>query len=342
MSLTRPGLFAPVRRDPTGREGPTAWAASTSDWRGSSRGFFVPSTVVQSVEQRILEAAAVLPFDHGGVTGWAALRWLGGSWFNGVGVGGAERPVVLVTGGDHIRPQPGIAISHERLDPEDLIAIDGIRLTNAVRSAWFEMRYADNPRTAALALSLAAYSDLVSIEELAGFAAVHPGWTGAPKCREAIALAEENIWSPKELEVTHVWSLDAGLPRLLCNAPLFDLQGRFFATPDLLDVEAGLAIDYNGEHHAQLGTRMRDTGRDEAFRRHDIETLTILGPHLLDRPSLMTRMHEARGRARFEAESTRSWTAVPPPWWIQTHTVALRRALSPEDRERVLRYRRAA
>ncbi len=284
----------------------------------------------------------VLPDDHGGVTGWAGLRWSGGIWFNGAGVGGAERPVVLVTGGDHIRPQPGIAVSHERLDPRDLIVIDGIRLTTSVRSAWFEMRYADNPRKAAVVLSMAAYSDLVSIDELADFAALHRGWTGAPRCRAAIALAEENVWSPKELEVTHVWSLDAELPRLLCNAPLFDLRGRFIATPDLLDVEAGLAIDYNGEHHAQLTTRVRDAGRDEAFRRHGIETLPILGPHLLDTPSLVRRMHEARGRARFEAESTRSWTAVPPSWWIQTQTVALRRALSPADRDRVLRYRRAA
>ena len=246
---------------------------------------------------------------------------------------------MLATGGDHIRPQPGIAISHERLDPECVNVFDGVRITLPVRSAWFEMRYADNPRKAATVLSMAAYSDLVSIEELADFAALHRGWTGAPQCREAIALAEENVWSPKELEVAHVWFLDADLPRLVCNAPLFDLKGRFFATPDLLDLEAGLAIDYNSEHHAPLTTRMRDAGRDEAFRRHGIETLAVLGPHLSNTSSLVRRMREARGRARFEAESTRSWTAAPPPWWIQTHTVAMRRALSPADRARVLGYR---
>ena len=182
----------------------------------------------------------------------------------------------------------------------------------------------------------------LSIEEMAAFAALHPGWTGAPRCREAIPLAEENVWSPMELHTAHVWSLDAGLPRLVCNLPIFDRRQRFVATPDLFDVEAGLAIDYNGEYHAQLTTRVRDAGREEAFRRHGIETLTVLGPHLADPSSLVMRMHEARRRARFEAESTRSWTIVPPPWWIQTHTVALRRALSAADRERALRYRRAA
>jgi hypothetical protein len=36
----------------------------------------VPADAEQTTEQRIVEAAAVLPA-YGGVTGWAALRWLG-------------------------------------------------------------------------------------------------------------------------------------------------------------------------------------------------------------------------------------------------------------------------
>jgi very-short-patch-repair endonuclease len=302
----------------------------------------VPSTVVRTVDQRILEAAAVLPPDHGGVTGWAGLRWAGGYWFDGTGANAGERAVVLAVGGDNVRSQPGIAVSHERLDPRDLTVIDGLRLTNVVRCVWFEMRYAVDVRAAAVVLSMAAYSDLVSIDELACFAALHRGWTGAPRCREAVGLAEENAWSPMELEVALVWSIDAALPPLLCNRALFDRRGKLIGTPDLLDVEAGLAIEYDGAHHAELRRRVRDASRSEAFRRHGIETLSVLAPHLQDRSELVRRMHEARGRARFEAESARSWTAVPPSWWVPTHTVALRRALSDEERARVLGYRLAA
>ena len=67
-------------------------------------------------EQRIVEAAAVLPA-YGGVTGWAALRWMGAQWMSGLSSDGQTRPVVLVTAGDDIRPQAGIDVSAERLKP---------------------------------------------------------------------------------------------------------------------------------------------------------------------------------------------------------------------------------
>ena len=46
-----------------------------------------------------------------------------------------------------------------------------------------------------------------------------------------------------------IWMVDADLPRPLMNQPVFDLDGRHVATPDLLDVEAGLACEYNGSLH---------------------------------------------------------------------------------------------
>ena len=50
-----------------------------------------------SPEQRIVEAAARLPA-YGRVTGWAALRWMGGVWFDGLSEGGrVVRPVDLAT-----------------------------------------------------------------------------------------------------------------------------------------------------------------------------------------------------------------------------------------------------
>src|SRR4051795_2610430 len=105
----RPGLVDPMRLDPTGEAGPTTAQARGRAWRRSSHGLYVPSEVDGSVpEQRIVEAAAVLPA-YGGVTGWAALRWMGASWMTGLAPDGhTPLPVVLVTAGDDVRPQQGI------------------------------------------------------------------------------------------------------------------------------------------------------------------------------------------------------------------------------------------
>ena len=301
----------------------------------------MPARVERTVEQRILEAASTLP-DYGGVTGWAALRWMRARWFEGLRDGFLERPVPLVTAGTHIRSQPGIAVSKERLNPTDLIVVDTVSLTSAVRSTWFEMRYAASQRDAAVTLSMAAYSDLVSVDELAEYAYEHPGWTGAPLCRGAIPLAFENAWSPREVDIAIVWVVLAGLPRPLLNRPVFDRAGRHIGTPDMIDPVAGLIVQYDGSDHLRLARRAEDVLGEERYRAHGLECVTVLAPHLRDRASLAARFVEARQRARFEAESSRSWTLEPPGWWIPTHTVALRRALDDEARARVLRYRLAA
>ena len=340
LGAPRPGLFWPVKSDPAGVVGPTPKVARGPRWRTSSRGRFVPASVARTTEQRIVEAAAVLP-EHGGVTGWAALHWQRARWFDGLGVQGSERPVWLVTAGDDIRAQQGIAISAERLDPRDLITIDGVRLTTAVRSTWFEMRYAETLRDAVRTLCMAAYDDLVSIKELDAYVYEHPGWTGTPQARAASSFADESCWSPMEVDMLIVWVVDADLPRPLCNRPIFDRRGNFIATPDLLDVEAGVVGEYEGPLHLERTQRSRDVRREELYRRHGLEYFTMLNDDRRNPSSMAERMHSTRARAAFTAESTRSWTVEPPSWWIPTHTVELRRALEPIHRERLLGYRAA-
>lgn len=335
----RPHLAIPCRRDPQGITGPTKSEAAGPHWRTASRGRFVMADVPFTTEQRILEAACVLPA-YGGVTGWAALHWMGGTrWFSGITAAGSPRAVPLAVAGDDIRPQPGIQISAERLDPRDLAELDGITLTTSVRSTCFEMRYARDAREAAVILSMAAYYDLTSIDELAEYASRHSGWTGIPRCRAAVPLAEENCWSPPEVEMAIMWRVDADLPRPMCNRPLFDRNGRHIGTPDLLDVEAGVVGQYDGELHLAGARRWADVRAEDRYRSFGLECFTMLAPDRLHPGRMVERMVAARSRARWEAESRRSWTAEPPSWWIPTHTVALRRQLDPAQRARVLRYR---
>lgn len=341
--LTRP-VVPPVRVDPEGVSGPTRKAARGPRWRRSSKGLVVPAEVDAAVvDQRVVEAAAVLPDDWGGVTGWAALGWMGGRWFDGTPWGGgAARPVTLAIGGNRaIRPQPayGIETSEERLAPHDLVVVDGVRVTTAVRSVAFEMRYASGLRAAVVTLDMACFNDLVSIEEVADLAEHLNGWTGIPQCRAALALAGENVWSPQETDMGLEWELDAGFPRPLHNQPVFDLRGRLLGTPDLLDPEHGVLGQYDGALHLAGAQRMKDLAREEDFRSHGLQCVVKVAGDRRDPTAYFLRLRRAYERAAETPPSRRLWTIEQPSWWQDTTTVAARRALDDHARHRLLAHR---
>ncbi|MFC4787355.1 hypothetical protein ACT8ZV_22955 [Nocardioides sp. MAHUQ-72] len=335
----RPHLVAPVRVDPSGAAGPSPTQVGAERWRRSSRGLYVPGHLDPALpEQRIVEAAALLPA-YGGVTGWAALRWAGGRWFGGLAEGGhALRPVTLAIGGN-VRSRPGVQICEEGLDPRDLTEIDGLRITTLVRAVCFEVRYARDVRRGVLALDMAAHDDLVSVDEAAEYAATLGTWTGIPCCREALGLASENSWSPQESLMRLIWVLDANRPRPLCNVPIFDPHGRHLATPDLFDAEAGVIGEYDGPLHLVEAQRRRDEVREAVLREHGLEYVAMTAADHADPVALVARIHAAYTRAARIPESCRSWTLDQPAWWIDTSTVAARRVLTENQRDRVLRYR---
>jgi hypothetical protein len=306
----------------------------------------VPSSIEATrVEQRIVEAAAVIPPGGGAVTGWAALCWLGGTWFQGTNSAGEPLPVDLAVW-SNIREQEGIALCRERLSPADVMEVDGLPITIPVRSVAFAMRYAANLREAVAVFDMAAFNDLVSKDELVTYAGLAPreglsGWTGMPVCRKSTGLGDENAWSPREVGTRLNWELDADLPRPLTNVPVFDLSGHHIGTPDLLDPVAGVAVEYDGAMHLEGARRAHDVRREEAFRQVGLECLTVLAGDSSNRPLLAGRMIAARERALWLPEDARRWTIQPPPWWIPTLTVAQRRALTESQRARLLRHRAA-
>ncbi len=119
----------------------------------------------------------------------------------------------------HLRPQPGIAISKERLNADQVIALHGVLLTMPLRSTLFEMRYAESLWSAVVVADMAAFNDLVAIDELWAYALAHSGMTGIPQGRDATLLADENSWSPMETIMRLIWTILAGLPRPLTNQP---------------------------------------------------------------------------------------------------------------------------
>jgi len=335
----RPGLVAPVRPDRRGREGPTPGQARGPHWRTTSRGLVVPAHVDPTPEQRTLEASAVLQ-EGEAVTGWAALNWLGGAWFTGSLDGTEDRDVPLVAR-RHVVAQPGFRVSQEFIAPAEILVVDGVPVTRAVRSVTFEMRNARGLGDAVVALDMACYSDLVSLAEVAAYVAGLGPVTGIQQARDAVAAAEENSWSPQETRMRGVWTRRAGLPRPRCNAPVFTLDGRHVGTPDLVDTGLGLVGQYNGSAHLSLAGAATDIKKDAAFRDLGLETVTMLASDWADVDGFVARLHSAARRARARTAAP-GWTLDPPAWWTVTETVAQRRALGDAERRRYLGYRRAA
>jgi len=330
-------LSWPVRAAESGRTGPTRMQVRGRAWRRTSRGLYVPAAAARTVEQRIVEAAAVTPA-YGAVTGWAALRWLGGSWFDGTHAG-EELPVTIALMDSSIRPQAGIAISEERLDPTEIQASRGLRVTTAAYALLFEIRHAPFEDRAVVSADMAAYDDLVSRDELALLVARSRGWDGIGRGRRVVALMEENSWSPTEVTMRAIWSREAGLPCPVANRPVFDLDGRHVATPDLIDPSAGVVGEYDSELHLDSVRRRRDLERQERYRAVGLEPVAMVTGELSGPWSFVARLRAAYARAARTPTSARRWTLDQPDWWVPTETVAQRRALSADQQAVLLRYR---
>lgn len=311
-------LVWPVRLDPAGVRGPTRGQARGPRWRACARGWYVPAdTDSPAVEQRILEQAVrASAAEYGAVTGWAALRWRGAAYFDGLAPDGSSRPVPLLTpvGGKPSR-QGAAHLSACQHAPTEIEMVRGLRCATVQRALFDEVRFAPSAREGAVSASMAAAAGLISIALFSEYVAHRCAWEGVPLTRAALPLATDECRSPQECRMMHVWCLDAGLPRPLLNRPVFDLQGKLLGYPDLLDVDAGLVGEYDGFHHKEGVQHGKDVAREGRFRDVGLEYFAVVGGDLRDRRLVVRRMLSARSRARFLPPGQRLWTTDPPPWW---------------------------
>jgi hypothetical protein len=313
-----PGVVWPARRGSA--DGPTEWETRSGAYRRVGGGLWVSSAVEQHARQRVVEAAARLPA-YGGVTGWAALCWSGGRWFDGTGPHFSERPPTLALGSRHsLRPSAGVRVSQELVPVGEIRRVRGLRLTSPLWSVAFEMRHA---RT---------YEDAVSSLWIR---------KGVQRVRDLLPILEENSWSPTEPLMRRTWQT-SGFGRPQANCPVFDLAGRLVGTPDLLDVEAGVYGMYDGGLHLAGSVRHADIGKEASYRALGLEGVTMMSSDLPERGPFVQRLREAYDRAGRRPAEDRRWMKGLPAWWTPTFTVEQRRALSAYERSRVLRYREAS
>jgi hypothetical protein len=306
------GLVMPARIDVAGERGPTRGQSVGPSWRSTSPGLFVQANVTDElVEQRILEAYAGSG-PTAVVTGWAALRLLGGGHFDGLGRDGkTRRPVPIAVDGGRARTAPGRLVVRHTVPPDEIVVVHGIRCAKAERALFDEMRLQQHdPREIAVAAGSAFRGELTSLKRMRLYVATRRWYRDKRIVTAGLDLAAEGCRSPQEDRFRLVWDIDAGWGPPLLNREVFDDAGVLVGIPDLLDPRRGVTGEYLGADHRDPEQHQNDVGRSAAFRRVGLEPVEVVGRDMRYRPLVVARMTEAESRARL---LPRKWVLGPVP-----------------------------
>jgi hypothetical protein len=216
-----------------------------------------------------------------------------------------EDLVVVVPRGHHPAPRRGIRFVRSELADEDCTIVDGIAVTNAIRTAF------DLARNGSIEDGLVAADVLCRQLRLApawvlDYAERHRRLRGSPIARRVLSLTDPRSRSTGESRLRFIWIVAAGLPRPQCNAYVVDENGTVVAMPDLLDDATGLVAEYDGSTHREPSEHTEDNNREE--RLEDLGLVVVratsidVGPR---RDRTVNRLLAAQARA--SAVSTRSW-----------------------------------
>ncbi len=298
-------------------------------WRRTSRGFYVPADdegrtdpeATPTPTQRILDVTLLVP-KAGAIGGWAAAFVCGVDHLDGRDPYlMAPLPILVYQGKDTGRQTiAGVTFSREQLPPSDVEQLHGTTWTTRLRTAFDGGRLAPCLAEGVAFVDACAHHRLVDLEELGAYTADHPRWRGVEQARLAVSLADPAARNPWESRLRMCYMLEADLPRPEVNRPLFDRDGNLLGMPDLLDEEAALAVEFDGEGHRRRRQHRGDNVREEGF---ESAGLTVVRADSLDlrdhRPELIRRLHSGRHRGLRRDRGYDSWTTVEPQWWLDAY-----------------------
>lgn len=298
-------LVLPVRIDPTGENGPTAAQARGPYWRRTSQGFYVPARTREDLpEQRIAEAAVRLPA-QARITGWAACRLSGANFFDGLDRDGRTRLGVPISVGPRGQmAKQGLKVVYWPIPEEHHATRHGLATVDALWATADAARLASSFAEAVVVVDMMCAAEIVSIRQLC-----ESGLRFAPGVLDA---ASEHALSPNEVRCRiHCRAALPGV-RWVVNCPIHDLSGRLLGIADLIDLEAGLVVEFDGADHREAARHTRDVVKEDALRRVGLEVVRVTGREVDDEVLVGDRVRAGRARAKFEPEAQRRWAARPP------------------------------
>jgi hypothetical protein len=152
-------------------------------------------------------------------------------------------PVDII--GPFHHPPPGIIVRRERISADDVVELNGFRVTGPARTAFDLARHL--PRDVAVA-NLDALSAATGLtrSDLQPLLAQYKGARGVRRCQLALSLMDGGAQSPKESWLRLV-IVDAGLPRPATQLRVTD--GRLVAYLDMGWEEPMVALEYDRDQH---------------------------------------------------------------------------------------------
>jgi hypothetical protein len=300
--------------------GLTARQLRGSGYVHPAHGLVRPAGVeADAVTLQLADVLALLTADSF-VGGWASLHLQGNTWFDGLDANGELRPVLVhCLPGSQLRRRSGLVLPFRGLvHPDESIDLGGFRVSTMARAAFDEMRMAVGVRSAVVAADMAASTTHqlphTSVSEVGRVLKSHHKVRGLVMARRAHALSSSRSASPLETRTRLLAQLDAGLPGLGVNVPVFDEHERLLGVADLLDEEAGLVIETDGEGHREQTQHTMDNRREEGFERAGLVVCRVTALDHRERWDTVGRIAAARRDA--VSSGRRAWTTQKPDWWF--------------------------
>lgn len=315
-------------------------AASMAEWirRGVPRGTLVgpgfePTTygyyrragALPTTAQRITDVVAGLP-EGAWIAGWAAAYVHGVDRLDGLDDHTmAKLPIpVLLPPGQRRRTTSGISYRQSTLIPRGEV-VEGIPVTTALRTALDLALLAPDLTEAVVALDAILAARMLTHDRLQRAGAKLPPRRGARQARAAIGLARAGTRSSWESRLRMFAGQQLGLVDLEVNRPVFDPEGRLLGIPDLLDLEAGLAMEYDGATwraertagHRDRAQHREDNEREERLERAGLVVVRVEKDDLTHYQRKLTERISAAQEDGLRRDRTRDrWTIDKPEGWL--------------------------
>jgi hypothetical protein len=268
-----------------------------SAWRRLYPCVYVATGLPVTPSMRIRAAAMWMPSDAV-VTGCSAAQLWGAE------LAGDDDPV-HVTSPRRIRPVPGIAIRRAPVAADEIQCRQGVALTTPLHTAW-EMARTLAAIDAIGWIDALARRQRLSVADLQREATRHAGEMGSRRATSTLARADPRAEPPPESRLRLAFH-EAGFATPIPQFTVI-VGGYFVARVDLAWPQWRLAVEYDGQWHADPHQLHRDRSRLRELNAAGWYVYPVTREDMHDMPRLIAQIGSLLDRRRraIERDSTSS------------------------------------